>query len=80
MYKVIIFNDDITTMDFVVMVLKKVFHKSEEEAEAIMLATHNEGKAVVGIYTFDMACTKIGQALMMAKENGFPLRFEYKPE
>lgn len=80
LYKVIIFNDEITTMDFVVMILRKVFHKEEGEAERLMLDVHNNGQAVVGIYSYDMARTKVGQVTMMAQEKGFPLRLVYQPE
>ncbi len=80
LYKVIMFNDDITTMDFVVMILEKIFHKKQAEAEKIMLDVHNNGQAVVGIYSFDMAKTKVGQATMMAQDNGYPLRLVYQPE
>lgn len=78
LYKVIIFNDDVTTMDFVVMILRKVFYKDEAEAEKLMLDVHNNGQATVGIYTYDMARTKVGQTHMMAKEKGFPLRLVYQ--
>ena len=54
-YKVIIYNDDFTTMEFVVMILKQVFLKREEEAEALMLLVHLSVKAVVGIYSYDIA-------------------------
>ncbi len=80
LYKVIIFNDDITTMDFVVMILRKVFHKNEVEAEKLMLYVHNNGQAVVGIYTYDIAKTKVGQTTMMAQEKGYPLHLIYQPE
>ncbi len=73
-YKVIIYNDDFTTMEFVVMILKQVFLKSEEEAEALMLQVHHSDKAVVGIYSYDVATSKANKATSMARENGFPLR------
>ena len=79
-YKVIIYNDDFTTMDFVVLVLTTVFFKSEAEAEALMLNVHHEGNAVVGIYTYDIAVSKVRKATMMAREQNFPLRLECKPE
>ena len=79
-YKVIMYNDDYTTMDFVVMVLKQVFHKSEEQAEAIMMKVHNEGEAVVGIYTLDMAKTKVNYTMCVAEKSGFPLKLVYLPE
>ncbi len=73
-YKVIMHNDDITTMDFVVKVLTEVFFKSKKEAEFIMLTIHNEGQAVVGIYTYDIANSKIFKVKRMADDAGFPLR------
>lgn len=80
MYKVIIFNDDYTTMDFVVMVLQRVFNKQAKEAEELMLAVHNTGQAVVGVYTYDVARTKVEIATTMAQENGYPLRLTFQPE
>ena len=71
-YKVIIYNDDFTAMDFVVMVLVQVFFKSEEEANALMLKVHHSDKAVVGIYTYDIAVSKARKATNMAREKGFP--------
>ena len=79
-YKVIIYNDDFTTMEFVVMVLKQVFFKSEEEANALMLRVHHSDKAVVGIYTYDIAVSKARKAMGMAREQGFPLRLTVEPE
>lgn len=79
-YKVIIYNDDFTTMEFVVLVLTSVFFKSAEEAEALMLTVHKSGSAVVGIYSYDMAISKVRKATMMAREEKFPLRLECKPE
>lgn len=80
MYKVIIFNDDYTTMDFVVMVLQRVFNKQAKEAEELMLTVHNTGQAVVGVYTYDIARTKVEIATTMAQDNGFPLRLTFQPE
>ena len=79
-YKVIIHNDDFTTMDFVVMVLMTVFHKSQTEAEQLMLQVHHSDQAVVGIYSYDVAQSKIQRATMMAREEGFPLRLTCQPE
>lgn len=73
-YKVIMHNDDFTTMDFVVIVLQDVFMKSEDEAERLMLEVHHKGQAVVGIYSFDVATTKVERAMEMAKQQGFPFR------
>lgn len=65
-YKVIIYNDDFTTMEFVVMILKQVFLKSDEEAEALMLQVHHSDKAVVGIYSYDIAVSKTRKSINMA--------------
>lgn len=72
-YDVIMHNDDVTTMDFVVMVLESIFRKSEEEAEALMLMVHNMGQAVAGTYKKDIAESKVRKATALARENGFPL-------
>ena len=79
-YKVIIYNDDFTTMDFVVHILTSVFFKSGAEAERLMLDVHEHGSAVVGIYTYDIATSKVRKATMLAREAKFPLRLECKPE
>ena len=79
-YKVTIYNDDFTTMEFVVKVLKQVFFKSQEDAERLMLQVHHSDKAVVGIYTYDVAVSKVQKATAMAREEGFPLRLTYEPE
>ncbi|MDR0410828.1 MAG: ATP-dependent Clp protease adaptor ClpS [Treponema sp.] len=72
-FKVILLNDDYTTMDFVVYVLKSVFHKSENEARRIMLYIHKKGQSVVGQYPLDIARTKEEQVHNLARENEFPL-------
>jgi len=79
-YKVILFNDDFTTMDFVVQVLSIVFHKNQGEAEQLMLQVHHSGQAVVGVYSYDVARTKVFHATEMAREQGFPLRLDCQPE
>lgn len=78
-YKVIFHNDDFTTMDFVVKVLTQVFFKSPEEAETLMMAVHRRGHAVVGIYSYDVAVSKVKKATDMARQEGFPLRLTYTP-
>ncbi|MCF0192444.1 MAG: ATP-dependent Clp protease adaptor ClpS [Prevotella sp.] len=75
-YQVLMLNDDFTTMDFVVMVLTQVFRHSSAHAVQIMLQIHNEGEAVVGQYTLDIAQTKVAKVQRMAKEDGFPLRLK----
>ena len=79
-YKVTIFNDDFTTMEFVVTILVQVFFKSQADAEALMLQVHHSDKAVVGIYSYDVATSKARKATKMAREAGFPLRLTVEPE
>ena len=79
-FKVIIHNDDFTTMEFVVKVLTTVFYKSFAEAEALMLLVHKSGSATVGIYSYDIARSKTNKATAMARNEGFPLRLTISPE
>ena len=74
MFKVLLHNDDYTTMEFVVMVLRNVFHKSFAEATRIMLSVHRSGIGVCGVYTGEVAETKVATVHYLAKENGFPLQ------
>lgn len=74
MWKVMILNDDFTPMDFVTAVLMKFFHKSHEEAVQIMLTVHHKGRGTVGLYTKDVAETKVMQVMGLAQANGHPLR------
>jgi ATP-dependent Clp protease adaptor protein ClpS len=74
MYRVILHNDHYTTMEFVVEVLRKVFHKPAAEATKIMLDVHKKGKGMCGVYTFDIASTKVAQVHYMAKQREFPLK------
>jgi len=80
LYKVLFHNDNYTTRDFVVAVLREVFHKSESDATAIMLHVHNTGIGVAGVYTYDVARTKIEVVEALARENEFPLRLTMEPE
>ena len=73
MYKVLLHNDDYTSMDFVVDVLIGIFHKSHAQAEQIMLQIHEKDKAICGVYSFEIAETKAQQVKQKAKENEFPL-------
>ena len=79
-FKVVIYNDDFTTMDFVVRILREVFFKSQAEAETLMMTIHRSGQAIAGIYTYDIAKSKVRKATNMAREEGFPLRLTYQPE
>jgi ATP-dependent Clp protease adaptor protein ClpS len=73
-YRVLLFNDDFTTMEFVVSVLMTVFHKPLPEATTIMLDVHKKGRGLVGVYSYDIAVTKINQVHQLARQNGFPLK------
>ena len=78
-YNVLIYNDDFTPMDFVVMILRNVFFKNEADAEALMLKVHHSEKAIVGVYPYDIAESKKRKATAMAREEGFPLRLTVEP-
>ena len=73
-FNVIMHNDDVTTMDFVVFVLVKIFRKSEADAESLMLKIHNEGSAIVGTYSHDIAKSKANYTMNLAKANNYPLQ------
>ena len=73
-YKVLLLNDDYSTMEFVIEILTRVFRKSIEESEQIMLNVHNNGKAICGVYTKEIALTKISQVKTMARKAKFPLK------
>ena len=80
LYKVFLINDDYTTMDFVVMVLETVFRKSPPEATQIMLLVHNRGVGLCGVYTRDIAETKIMTVHELAQAKGFPLKCTMEKE
>jgi ATP-dependent Clp protease adaptor protein ClpS len=79
MFKVILLNDDYTTMDFVVHILETVFMKSSSEAIRIMYQVHEQGAGVCGIYTAEIAETKTDTVHELAREAGFPLKAVYEP-
>ncbi len=74
LFKVVLLNDDYTTMDFVVEILEGVFHKQPAEAFRIMMQVHTQGKGLCGVYPFEVAETKVATVVDRARENGFPLR------
>lgn len=79
MYKVLMHNDDYTTRDFVVWVLTTIFRKSEADAVRVMLHVHHTGVGVAGIYTREVAETKIAQTERLAQEHEYPLRLTLEP-
>ncbi|MDR1100634.1 MAG: ATP-dependent Clp protease adapter ClpS [Treponema sp.] len=78
-YRVILLNDHYTTMDFVVEILMVIFHKDVDEANRIMLDVHKKGKGIVGVYSWDIAATKVEQVHAAAREYEFPLRCIVEP-
>jgi len=80
LYKVLLHNDDYTPMEFVVLVLREVFAKSDADATAIMLHAHPHGMAVAGVYTFEIAETKVQQTMALAEKAAFPLLCTMEPE
>lgn len=73
-YMVILLNDNYTTREFVVEILKLIFHKNSEEATRIMLNVHHKGRGIVGVYTWDIASTKASQVHAIAKQYDYPLK------
>ncbi|MDQ3211139.1 MAG: ATP-dependent Clp protease adapter ClpS [Acidobacteriota bacterium] len=80
LYRVLLLNDDYTTMDFVIEVLESIFHKQPAEAFRIMMAVHTQGKGLCGVYPHEVAETKVETVMERARENGFPLRAAMEPE
>ena len=80
MYKVILLNDDFTPMDFVVMVLEQIFRKPHQEALNVMLEVHQKGAGLAGIYTRDVAETKVDQVIEYARINDYPLQCTLEQE
>lgn len=78
-FEVIIHNDDFTPMEVVVIILMKFFYKTQGEAYRLMMKVHNSEKAAVGVYTYDIAVSKVYKATNFAREQGYPLKLEIKP-
>jgi len=79
-WKVLLHNDDYTTMEFVVHVLQKYFGKNRFEAQAIMLEVHTQGRGVCGVFTHEVAESKKEKVMKYARENGHPLKCSIEPE
>ena len=80
LFKVLLLNDDYTTMEFVVEILEGVFHKQPAEAYRIMMAVHTQGKGLCGVYPHEVAETKVATVIDRAREQGFPLLAAMEPE
>ncbi|MFH1812031.1 MAG: ATP-dependent Clp protease adapter ClpS [Pseudomonadota bacterium] len=79
LYRVLLHNDDYTTMEFVVMVLMTVFHHQQTEAMRIMLQVHHNGTGVAGVYSHEVAETKASKVMEMARHNEYPLQCSVEP-
>ncbi len=80
MYRVLILNDDYTPMEFVVLILERFFNKNREQATRIMLHVHQKGVGVCGVYTYEVAETKVAQVMDLAKRNEHPLQCTMEKE
>ena len=80
LYRVVLLNDDYTTMDFVIEVLETIFNKQPAEAFRIMMMVHTQGKGLCGVYPHEVAETKVDAVMEAARDNGFPLRAAMEPE
>ncbi len=79
MYKVLLYNDDYTTKEFVVMVLQSIFQLSEAQAVRVMMHVHNNGVGVAGIFTYEVAETKVAKTLNLAQAHEYPLQCSLEP-
>jgi ATP-dependent Clp protease adaptor protein ClpS len=80
LFKVVLHNDDYTTMDFVVFILEKIFLHQRADAVRIMLKVHNEGKGIAGVYPYEIAITKAEKAMNLARSKQFPLLCTVEPD
>ncbi len=79
-YRVLLHNDDYTTMEFVVMVLMDIFHHSEEQAFRVMLHVHQQGIGEAGVFSYEVAETKVRKVTDLARQNEYPLRCSMEPQ
>lgn len=75
-YKVVMYNDDFTDMNFVIYILVSIFNKNNLEATDIMMKVHKDGKSVAGVFSYDIARTKVTKATTLARKEGYPFRLE----
>ena len=80
LWKVLLHNDDFTTQEFVVWILEMIFHKDRGEAFDIMMSVHRSGMGIAGVYTYDVADTKVRTTRQMAEEHEFPLLVTMEPD
>ncbi len=80
LYKVVLHNDDYTTMDFVVQILETVFHKQPAESYRIMMQVHTQGRGICGVYPYEVAETKVATVHDLARQDGFPLKASMEEE
>jgi ATP-dependent Clp protease adaptor protein ClpS len=78
-YKVIMLNDDYTSMEFVIVILRKFFNKTPAESQTIMLEVHTKGFGICGIFTYEVAESKVAKVIKYARENGHPLKCTIDP-
>jgi ATP-dependent Clp protease adaptor protein ClpS len=79
-YKVFLLNDDYTSMEFVINILMSIFHKNYEQAQSIMLEVHNKERGLCGVYSHEIAETKVMQVIKKAQDEGFPLKATMEEE
>ena len=80
LYKVLLHNDDYTTKEFVVYVLQSVFQRSEADALQVMMHVHNNGVGVAGVFTFEVAETKVAKTMQLARSHEYPLQLTIEPD